>query len=89
MFARARYVTNSSSSMHLIHEAIADLQNAHQLLLSAAYFEDREGQDMLPQLYELAAEIQAAVEGYDKHKQLCVEDYVKLLFKRNTGGLSP
>jgi hypothetical protein len=79
MLCRQKFITNSSSSSYVIEDAIKMLQAARRLLRSAACYDVDDGRHKIPELKELVNDVQIALQDYEDHKALPVEEFVKLV----------
>jgi hypothetical protein len=79
MICRQKFITNSSSSSYVIEDAVKMLKSARRLLRSAACYELDDGRGRIPELQELVKDVQAALQDYEDHKALPVEEFVKLV----------
>jgi hypothetical protein len=79
MLYRPKHITNSSSSSYVILDALKSLKEARRLIRCAANYEDDDGQHLTPDLVRITNEIEGAIQDYKDHKQLPVEEIVRMV----------
>jgi hypothetical protein len=82
MLYRPKYITNSSSSSYVILDALKSLKEARRLIRSAAHYEKDDGQYLTSDLDSVTNEIEVAIQDYKDHKQLPIEEIVRMVVNK-------